>query len=157
MPRYPMTPAIKVLDESGLEYSKHLYDYKKSGAVIAAELMNVDPHVMIKTLVMQGDNYKPFIVLMHADKEVSLKELARQVGAKNVSTVNVKDAQKYTGYIVGGISPFGTRRELSVYVQDTILELPFLYINVGRRGFLAGMTPEVLRKILNPTPIDVTK
>ena len=157
MTKYPVTPAIKLLDSLGAEYTKHLYDYNKSGAVAAAEIMQVDEHAMIKTLVMEDSDHKPFIVLMHGEKETSLKDLARQIDTKNVRTASVNDAQKYTGYMVGGISPFGTRRELKVYAEKTILDLPYLYINGGRRGFILGMKPETLIKILDPTPVNVAR
>jgi Cys-tRNA(Pro) deacylase len=112
---------------------------------------------MIKTLVMETNEKKPLIILMHGEKETSLKDLARQLGVKNVSSVSVKDAQKYTAYRVGGISPFGTSRELEIFVENTILELGYLYINGGRRGFILGMTPDVLRRVLKPKPVNVAR
>jgi Cys-tRNA(Pro) deacylase len=153
--RFPVTLATQMLDKAGVEYTKHLYDYKKSGAVVAAEMMGVEPYATVKTLVFEDDMKNPFIVLMHGDREVSLKELARQLGVKNVSTCSVRDAQRYTGYMVGGISPFGTRRELTTYVQRTILELPYIYINAGRRGFIAGMKPDFLVDLLDAKLVDV--
>lgn len=157
MPKLPVTPASKLLDEAGVEYTKHLYDYRKSGAVAAARQMGVDEHAVVKTLVMEDDAGNPFIVLMHGEKEVSLKELARMIGAKNVKTTTVRDAQRLTGYMVGGISPFGARRRLPVIVQSTILGLPYLYINGGRRGFILGMKPETLVSLLDPKPVDVAR
>lgn len=157
MEKYPVTPATKLLDSLGAEYTKHIYDYSKSGAVAAAEIMHVEEHAMIKTLVMEDSDHKPFIVLMHGEKETSLKDLARQLDTKNVRTASINDAQKYTGYMVGGISPFGTRRELKVYAEKTILDLPYIYINGGRRGFILGMKPETLIKILDPTPVNVAR
>jgi Cys-tRNA(Pro) deacylase len=144
-----------MLEKLGVEFTKHLYDYNKSGAVAAAEIMEVSKHAMIKTLVMEDSDHNPFIVLMHGEKKTSLKDLARQLNTKNVKTVSVKDAQRYTGYMVGGISPFGTRRELKVYIEKTILDLPFVYINGGRRGFILGMATITLMKILDPTPVNV--
>ncbi len=157
MAKFPVTQATKLLDSMDVEYTKHLYDYKKSGAVAAAELMGLPEHAMIKTLVMETNERKPLIMLMHGEKETSLKELARQLGVKNVSTVSVKDAQRYTAYMVGGISPFGTRRKLDVCVEETILELDYLYINGGRRGFILGMTPDVLVKVLGPKTVNVAR
>ena len=157
MTKYPATPATKLLDELGAEYTKHLYDYNRSGAIAAAEIMEVPEHAMIKTLIMEDSDHKPFIILMHGEKETSLKDLARQIDTKNVKTVTINDAQKYTGYMVGGISPFGTRREMKVYVEQSILDLPYLYINGGRRGFILGMKPETLIKILDPTPVNVAR
>ena len=146
-----------MLDEHGVEYTKHLYDYRKFGAVAAAEIMDVSEHAMIKTLVMEDSDHKPFIILMHGEKSTSLKDLARQLDTKNVKTVSVKDAQKYTGYMVGGISPFGTKRELKVYAEKTILDLPYIYINGGRRGFILGMKPDTLIRLLDPTPVHVAR
>lgn len=157
MAKFPVTPATKLLDSLGVEYTKHLYDYRKSGAVAAAEYMGLPNHAMIKTLVMETNERKPLVILMHGEKETSLKKLARKIGVKNVSTMSVKDAQRYTAYMVGGISPFGTRRKLSVYVEETILELDYLYINGGRRGFILGMKPDVLMKTLNPIPVNVAR
>lgn len=155
--RYPVTPATTLLDQRGAEYTKHQYDYRKKGATAAAQLMGVDPHAVIKTLVMMDDQGDPMIVLMHAENEVSLKELARQTGARNVSTAPVRDAERLTGYSVGGISPFATRRALPVFIQKTILELAYLYINGGRRGFILGMTPDTLVEVLTSTPVDVAR
>jgi len=108
---------------------------------------------VVKTLIMQRDDGDPIVVLMHGDMEVSLKDLARQIGAKNVSSAEVKDAQKFTGYMVGGISPFGMRRQMPVYVEETILQMPRFYINGGQRGFILEMKPEELRKALSITPV----
>jgi Cys-tRNA(Pro) deacylase len=155
--RHPVTPATRLLDQRGVEYTKNHYDYTKKGATVAAQQMGVEPHAVVKTLVMVDDNGDPMIVLMHAEKEVSLKELARQTGAKNVSTASVRDAERLTGYSVGGISPFATKRPIPVFVQKTILELPYLYINGGRRGFILGMTPGTLMEVLNAAPIDVAR
>jgi Cys-tRNA(Pro) deacylase len=155
--RFPVTPATRLLDEAGAEYTKHLYDYRESGAVAAARQMGVDMHAVVKTLVMEDDAGNPFMVLMHGEKEVSLKELAREIDAKNVETTSRRDAQRLTGYTVGGISPFGTKRMLPIYVQSTILDLPYLYINAGRRGFIVGMKPETLASLLNPEPVDVAR
>ncbi|MCW4012530.1 MAG: Cys-tRNA(Pro) deacylase [Candidatus Bathyarchaeota archaeon] len=157
MTKYPATPATNLLDSLGVEYTKHLYDYNKSGAVAAADIMQVNEHAMIKTLVMEDGDHNPFIILMHGEKETSLKDLARELNTKNVKTVSIKDAQRYTGYMVGGISPFGTRRELKVHVERTILDLPYIYINGGRRGFILGMKPETLVQVLDPTPVNVAR
>lgn len=157
MAKYPATQATELLDSLGVEYTKHLYDYRKSGAVAAADIMQVDEHAMIKTLVMEDGDHNPFIILMHGEKETSLKDLARELETKNVRTVSIKDAQRYTGYMVGGISPFGTRRELKVHVERTILDLPYIYINGGRRGFILGMKPDVLVEVFDPIPVNVAR
>lgn len=155
MTKYPVTSATKLLDSIGVEYTKYLYNYKKSGAVAAADTMQVNEHAVIKTLVMEDDYGKPFIILMHGEKKTSLKELARELNTKNVKTVSIKDAQRYTGYVVGGISPFGTRRELKVYTERTILDLSYIYVNGGRRGFILGMKPDVMVKVLDSTMVNV--
>ncbi len=157
MAKFPVTLATRFLDSLEIKYTKHLYDYTKSAAVAAAELMDLPEHAMIKTLVMEDNGKKPFIILMHGEKRTSLKDLARQIGVKNVSSVSVKDAQRYTGYNVGGISPFGTKRDLKVHVEATILDLDYLYINGGRRGFILGMTPAVLVQALDPVPVRVAR
>jgi Cys-tRNA(Pro) deacylase len=155
--KFPVTPASRLLDEAGVEYTKHLYDYRKSGAVEAAQQMGVDEHAVVKTLIMEDDAGNPFMVLMHGEKEVSLKELARVIGAKNVETTSRRDAQRLTGYTVGGISPFGAKKRLPVYVQSTVLGLPYLYINAGRRGYVVGMKPETLVRLLDPVAVDVAR
>jgi Cys-tRNA(Pro) deacylase len=155
--KYPTTPATIFLDEKRAEYTKHSYDYRKSGAMIAAELMDVDPNSVIKTLVMEDDKNNPFLILMHANKEVSLKVLARELDVKNVATCSIKDAHRYTGYMIGGISPFGTRRELPVYIERSILDLPYLYINGGRRGFILGMKPSTIYRLLNTKIVETAR
>lgn len=155
--RYPVTPATMKLDEAGVVYTKHLYDYRRSGAVAAARQMGVDEHSVVKTLVMEDEAGNTFMVLMHGEKEVRLKELARAMGTKKVETTSRRDAQRLTGYTVGGISPFATKGRLPVYIQSTILGLPYLYINAGRRGYVVGMKPETLVSLLDPVPVDVAR
>jgi Cys-tRNA(Pro) deacylase len=155
--RFPVTHATNFLDKLGITYAKHTYDYQRKGSDVAAEGLGVGLHDVVKTLIMQRDGGEPIIVLQHGDKEVSLKDLARQIGAKNVESCEVKDAQRYTGYLVGGISPFGTKRQMSVYVEETILNLPKFYINGGQRGFIIGMTPAELLRALKVTPIKVAR
>ena len=155
--KFPVTPAIRFLEENGVEFIRHLYDYTKSGAVFAAEQMGINEHQVIKTLVMEDGEGKPFIVLMHAENQASLKELARQLGVKNVKSTSKKDAQRHTGYMVGGISPFGTKRQLPIIVERTILELSTLYINAGRRGFIVELNPQELVRVLKPTLVNVAR
>jgi Cys-tRNA(Pro) deacylase len=155
--RFPVTPATNHLDKLGIIYEKHTYDYQRKGSDIAAEGLGVDLHEVVKTLIMQRDDGEPIVVLQHGDKEVSLKDLARQVSAKNVQPSEVKDAQRHTGYLVGGISPFGTKRTMPVYVEETILNMPKFYINGGQRGFILEMTPTELQKALRVTPIKVAR
>jgi Cys-tRNA(Pro) deacylase len=146
--RTPVTPAVHFLRENGVNFRTHFYSYERSGAVLAAEKLGVDPHSVIKTLVMEDDSGNHLIVLMHGDRDVSLKQLARELGVKSVTTASVKNTQRYTGYKVGGISPFGTRRELPIYVEETLLRLPTVYINAGRRGFIVEISPREIVRLL---------
>jgi Cys-tRNA(Pro) deacylase len=155
--RFPVTPATNFLDKMGITYAKHTYDYQRKGSDVAAEGLGVGLHDVVKTLIMQRDGGEPMIVLQHGDKEVSLKDLARQIGARNVESCEAKDAQRYTGYLVGGISPFGAKRQMPVYAEETILHLPKFYINGGQRGFIIEMTPAELLKALKVTPIKVAR
>ena len=155
--RFPVTPATLCLDKLGITYVKHTYDYQRKGSDVAAEGLGVGLHDVVKTLIMQRDGGEPIVVLQHGDAEVSLKDLARQIGAKNVESCEVKDAQRHTGYLVGGISPFGTKRQMPIYAEETILQLPKFYINGGQRGFILEMTPAELRKALDVTPVKVAR
>jgi len=146
----PATPAVHFLRERNAEFETHFYRYEKSGARLAAEKLGIDPHRGIKTLVMEDEKGESFIALMHGDKDVSTKRLARELNVKSVTTCSQRDAQRYTGYSVGGISPFGIRRKMRVFVERSILSLTTLYINAGRRGFIVEMTPEELTRLLDP-------
>ncbi|MBN1683314.1 Cys-tRNA(Pro) deacylase [Candidatus Bathyarchaeota archaeon] len=157
MVRFPVTLATLFLDNLGITYSKHSYDYQRKGSDVAASGLGVDLHSVVKTLVMQRDDDTPIIVLIHGDKEVSLKELARQIGAKNVLTCEIRDAQKYTGYMVGGISPFGIKKQMQIYLESSILTLDKIYINGGLRGFILEMDPNELVKALNPIVVNVSR
>jgi Cys-tRNA(Pro) deacylase len=153
--KLPVTQAIRVLRDQRVQFILHPYKYQgKGGTSVAARELNVDEHLTIKTLVMEDDRGEPLLVLMHGDKEVSTKYLARFLGVKTVTPCDPEVAHKHTGYVVGGISPFGTRKALKVYVEMTILSLPRIYINAGKRGLLAEMSPEDLRRVLNPVPVD---
>ena len=155
--RTPVTSATTYLDKLGVTYVKRTYDYQRKGSDVAAEGLGVGLHEIVKTIIMQTDGGDPFVVLQHGDLEVSLKDLARQIGAKNVESCEVRDAQRHTGYLVGGISPFGTKRAMPVYVEETILQMPKFYINGGQRGFVLEMTPAELRKALKLTPVRVAR
>jgi Cys-tRNA(Pro) deacylase len=147
---YPVTPAVRVLREKKVEFVPRLYDYEERGGTRhSSEALGVDEHAVVKTLVMETEARKPLVVLMHGDCEVSTKQLARSLGVKTVSPCDPQTAQKHTGYMVGGTSPFGTRARLPVYVERTIFELPKIYINGGKRGFLVELEPKDLR-ILSP-------
>ena len=153
---YPVTPAVRLLREKRVAFEPRLYDYVEHGGTRhSAEALGVDEHAVVKTLVMETDAHKPFIVLMHGDREVSTKQLARVLGVKSVHPCDFAQAQKHTGYLVGGTSPFGTRARLPVYAERTIFELPVIYINGGKRGFLVGIEPQVLRDVLKVEEVEV--
>jgi Cys-tRNA(Pro) deacylase len=150
------TPAIHVLRKHAVTFTEHQYRYEERGGTrVSARELGVDEHSVIKTLVMQDDRGDPLIVLMHGDRDVSTKHLARQIDRKSVIPCDPAVAQKHTGYLVGGTSPFGIRRAMPVFVERSILELERLYINGGRRGFLISLTPTDLVRVLNATPVDV--
>jgi Cys-tRNA(Pro) deacylase len=154
---FPVTPATILLDKEGILYGKHLYDYLRKGADVAAAQLKVNSHNMIKTLIMQKEDSEPLIVLMHGDKEVSLKELARQIGAKSIQPCNLKDAEQHTGYLVGGISPFGVKKHMPVYIEEELLSFPQIWINGGQRGFIIDIAPASLVKILSPKVVKVAR
>ncbi len=152
----PMTPAVRVLKEAGVAFTEHPYQYVEHGGTASfAREFGVDEHIVIKTLVMEDDVKRPFVVLMHGDREVSTKELARVLGVKSVHPCSPETAQRHSGYTVGGTSPFGLRRPMPVYVEETIRDLPKIYINGGKRGFLVGIDPKDLERVLKPTPVRV--
>ena len=153
---YPVTPAVRLLREKQVEFEPHLYDYvERGGTKHSSEALGVDEHAVVKTLVMEADARKPLIVLMHGDREVSTKQLARHLGVKSVRPCDPQTAQKHTGYLVGGTSPLGTRTRLPVYAERTIFELPVIYINGGKRGFLVSIDPKVLRDVLKAEEVEV--
>jgi Cys-tRNA(Pro) deacylase len=152
----PVTPAVRVLRGAGVSFTEHLYRYEEHGGTrVSARELGVDEHAVVKTLVMEDDARAPLIVLMHGDLEVSTKQLARAVGVKHVEPCRPDAANRHSGYLVGGTSPFGTRKPMPVYVERTILDLPRIYINGGARGFLVGLAPADLVRVLNPTPVEV--
>jgi Cys-tRNA(Pro) deacylase len=154
--KFPTTQAIRTLREHGLRVVLHPYKYRdKGGAGSAAEELGVDEHFVVKTLVMQDDKNEPFLVLMHGDKAVSTKNLARTLGLKTVTPCEPQSAQKHTGYLVGGISPFGTKRPLQVYAEASIVDLTKIYINAGRRGLMAELSPKDMVRVLDPTLVTV--
>src|SRR5512138_3507407 len=156
MGKAPSTPATRLLREKGVAYTEHLYRYEERGGTrVSSRELGVDEHAVVKTLVMQDDAGEPLVVLMHGDREVSTKALARQLGRKAVEICRPEVANRHSGYQVGGTSPFGTRKVMPVYVERTILELPRLYVNGGSRGFLVGLAPADLVRVLAPTLVDV--
>lgn len=152
----PVTPAVRALRAAGISFSDHPYAYEeKGGTAVSSRELGVDEHCVIKTLVMEDDRKQPLIVLMHGDLQVSTKELGRLIGARSVEPCKPETAQKHTGYLTGGTSPFGTKKQLPVYLEETILELPRVYLNGGKRGFLVGLAPADLVQLLQPTPVRV--
>jgi len=148
------TPATEWLRAHGVPFSEHVYDYVvRGGTAESARQLGVDEHTVVKTLVMRDDKAQPLIVLMHGDREVSTKALAREVGLRSVEPCSPDDAQRASGYLVGGTSPFGTRKTLRVFVEASVLGLPRILINGGRRGYLVGIAPRVLVDALGAVPV----
>jgi Cys-tRNA(Pro) deacylase len=151
----PETPATAFLRQHGVSFSEHLYDYVEHGGTAeSSKQLGVPEHAVVKTLVMQDQDAKPLIILMHGDRQVSLKNLARQIGAKRVEPCKPEVAQRQTGYQVGGTSPFGLRKAMAIFVERSILSLPLIYINGGGRGFLVSLSPQVLINVLQAQPVD---
>ncbi|HJV86628.1 MAG TPA: Cys-tRNA(Pro) deacylase [Noviherbaspirillum sp.] len=149
------TPATQFLRKHGIAFSEHPYAYEEhGGTAVSARELGVDEHQVVKTLVMQDEAAKPLIVLMHGDRKVSTKNLARQIGCKSVEPCKPEVANRHSGYLVGGTSPFGTRKAMPVYVEESILALDKIYINGGRRGFLVGIDPGALVKVLPAKPVN---
>jgi len=147
-----------MLRENQVDFIEHPYKYEEEGGTeVAAKALGVDEHLVIKTLVMEDDQKAPFIILMHGDREVSTKELARGIGVKSVHPCDPQVAFRHTGYMVGGISPFGTKKKLRVYAEETILSLPRIFINAGRKGLLFEMSPAGLIKVLMPGSVHVAR
>lgn len=156
MSKTPVTQAIRVLREHKVDYTEHLYKYEdRGGTEVSARELGVEEHCVIKTLIMEDENRKPLIVLMHGDREVSTRNLARQIGAKHVEPCEPKTADRHSGYQVGGTSPFGTRHPMPVYMQTSIATLARIYINGGKRGFLVGLAPADLLRVLDPVQLDI--
>ena len=148
------TPATQSLKRAGVTFTEHPYDYVDHGGTAeSARQLGVPEHEVVKTLVMQDDKAQPLIVLMHGDCQVSTKNLARAIGAKSVEPCKPEVAQRHSGYLVGGTSPFGTKKAMPVYVEAGVLELPRILINGGRRGYLVGMAPQVLVQLLGARPV----
>lgn len=148
------TPATQFLRRHGVSFTEHLYDYVEHGGTAeSSRQLGVPEHQVIKTLVMQDERGEPLMVLMHGDRQVSTKNLARQIGAKSVEPCKPEVAQRHSGYLVGGTSPFGTRKAMPVYVEDSVLALPSVCINGGRRGYLVGIPPKLLVDLLGAKPV----
>lgn len=152
--KLPTTQAIRELKRYGITFKLHRYRYREHGGTrVAAEELGVEEHCVVKTLVLEDQDKKPLVVLMHGDKEVSTKKLARAAGVKSIMPCEPVVARRHTGYQIGGISPFGMLKRIPVFVETTILELPTIYINAGRRGLLVEVPPEVLVRDLGATPV----
>lgn len=152
----PVTPAIRFLRQHQVDFTDHLYAYEEhGGTAVSARELGVEEHAVIKTLVMEDDRKQPLIVLMHGDREVSTKQLARDLDRRSVQPCSPEVAQKHSGYLVGGTSPFGTHKLLPVFVEASILDLSRIYINGGKRGYLVGIDPKELLRLLNATPVHV--
>lgn len=147
----PETPATRFLRQNHIAFSTHLYHYEEHGGTkVSARELNIPEHAVVKTLVMEDEKRQPLIVLMHGDRKVSTKELARQADRKQISPCDPAVAQRHTGYMVGGTSPFGTRKVLPIFMERSILDLSLIYINGGKRGFLVGVHPHDILRMLKP-------
>jgi Cys-tRNA(Pro) deacylase len=153
---HPVTMAVRVLRREKVEFTAHLYTWEPRGGTHAsAEHLGVDEHLVIKTLIFEDDAKKPLCILMHGDREVSAKNLARQIGRKSVAPCAPDVADRHSGYQVGGTSPFGLKRDMPIYCEKSVESLPRIYINGGARGFLVGMDPRELFRVLKPVPVEV--
>jgi len=153
---YPVTMAVRSLRQHQVEFTPHLYTWEAHGGTAAsARHLGVDEHLVIKTLIFEDDAKKPLCILMHGDREVSAKNLARQIGRKSVAPCAPDVADRHSGYQVGGTSPFGLKRAMTIYCEKGIVDLPRIYINGGARGFLVGVDPRELLRVLKPTLVEV--
>ena len=151
-----VTPATAFLAKHGITYTEHYFEYVEHGGTsVSSSALGVPEHHVVKTLVMETDQGDPLVVLMHGDRKVSTKELARAAGAKRIAPCKPEVAQRHSGYLVGGTSPFGTRKAMPIYLERSVLDLERIYINGGRRGYLLGMEPAVLTRVLSPVLVDV--
>lgn len=154
--KVPATQAIRVLREQGVAFETHLYDYvEKGGTAASSSALGVDEHAVVKTLIMENEQREPLIVLMHGDKQVSTRALARTLGARSIQPCKPEVADKHSGYQVGGTSPFGTKRAMPMYLERSVLALERIWVNGGRRGLLVSLAPSELVRVLAPTLVDV--
>ena len=154
-PSHSETPATQFLRRHGIEFGEHFFDYiEHGGTARGAERLGVSEHALVKTLVMEDEQARPLIVLMHGDRSVSTKNLARQAGRKRISPCRPEVAQRHSGYQIGGTSPFGLRKAIPLYMERSIVELPAIYINGGRRGFLLSIDPRIIERLLAPVLVD---
>jgi Cys-tRNA(Pro) deacylase len=154
--KFPVTPAIRELRKNKVNYEPFLYEYEERGGTKhSAEELGADEHTVIKTIIMEDEKKNPMVVLMHGDKEISAKNLARTIGVKTISPCPPETANKHTGYLVGGTSPFGTKKKMPVYVEKTIFDLDIIHINGGKRGFLVKMSPADLKTVLKIEEVEI--
>lgn len=154
--KFPVTPATRFLREHQIEFAGHLYRYEERGGTAhSAASLGVDEHSVIKTLILEDERRQPLIALMHGDCKVSTRELARVLGAKTMNPCDPAVANKHTGYLIGGTSPFGVRKVMPVVMEAGILDLPLIYINGGKRGFLVSLPPSEVQRLLQPTLVNV--
>jgi Cys-tRNA(Pro) deacylase len=154
--KFPVTPATRWLQAHGVEFNGYLYPYEERGGTAhSARCLGVDEHQVIKTLIMEDERRQPLIILMHGDRQVSTKELARFLGVKTITPCEPTVANKHSGYLVGGTSPFGVHKAMPVYLEASILDLPLIYLNGGKRGFLISLPPAEVQRLLQPTRVNV--
>ena len=150
------TPATSMLKQHGVTYTEHIYEYVEHGGTsVSSSSLGVDEHHVVKTLIFEDDKRQPLCVLMHGDRKVSTRELARQIGTKRVAPCKPEDAMRHSGYQVGGCSPFGLRKPMPVFIEESILALDRILINGGKRGYLVGLPPKELVRVVNPKPVNV--
>jgi Cys-tRNA(Pro) deacylase len=153
---YPITPAIRILREKKIDFEPHVFEYiEKGGTKHSSTMLNVDEHIIIKTLIFETNEKKPLIILMHGDLQVSTKNLARFLNVKSVAPVTPEKANKLSGYMVGGTSPFSVKTKMPVYAEKTIFNLPKIYINGGKRGFLISINPQILLDVLSVEKVEI--
>ena len=156
MARRSATPATAFLAKHGVQYTEHEFEYVEHGGTShSSAMMGVPEHQVVKTLIMENEKGEPLVVLMHGDRKVSTRELARAAGAKKISPCRPEVATRHSGYLIGGTSPFGTRKAMPIYLEKSVLDLPRIYINGGQRGYLLGMDPGVLTTVLSPVLVTV--
>lgn len=152
----PVTPATRLLKQAKIEFTAHLYAYEeRGGTAVSARELGLEEHLVIKTLVMEDDQHRPLIILMHGDREVSTRELARTLGVISITPCHPETALKHTGYQVGGTSPFATRKSIPIYMEASIADLPLVYINGGKRGFLVSLATDDMMTLLKPSLVKV--
>ncbi|ORJ57547.1 Cys-tRNA(Pro) deacylase [Geothermobacter hydrogeniphilus] len=154
--KFPVTPAVRLLKQHRVAFIPHLYSYQeKGGTAASARELGIDEHRVIKTLIMEDERRQPLIVLMHGDREVSTRQLARTIGCKSIQPCAPEVANRHSGYLVGGTSPFGTRKQMPVYMEESITDLETIYLNGGKRGFLVEIAATDVTRLLEPRPVRV--